>query len=208
MNNNLAPQGYEQIGNWYVNLSIPQNVRDLFKKNINSQLKGSIPDDNDTVFYANLTKNCLEFRLLDEIKQTITEESSGEFEELLKKYNTGKNPESIVQLAGLWLIGAMKKSESGISYVEHQLAGSTSGLPPDPFVDATSYFKDRLVDRYDNTKDSGIIRISDNLYTCSPLSLFIEQAASGKNRSDAGITYPVIITIDCKTREARIDPAN
>ena len=206
MENKQLPKGYEQMGQWYVNLTIPQNARDFLRRSFDMQLKGEVPD-GEAYFYAKMARTCLESGIFKIIREAVGANNSKELEALLNRHNDEKDPGVFADIARLWVKGVVNTSKSSKTYVEHCLAHSTCEIPPDPFADMGSYFKGGIIDGYERTKENGIISRFRTLYTRSPIELFIEQAKIDKNISEEEILYDVKITIDCRTREARIDPA-
>ncbi|MBI2134916.1 hypothetical protein HYU09_02920 [Candidatus Woesearchaeota archaeon] len=206
MENKPVPESYERIGQWYVNLAIPQNARDFLRRSFDAQLRGEVPD-GDLYFHAKMIRNCLQVGIQDVIYDAVGNQNSKELESLIKNSNSGKEPGVVVDIARLWVKGSASQSKSSKTYAEHCVSLSTCEITPDPFVEINSYLNGVQVDAYKRTEDKGIITATRVLYTKSPAEFFIEQVKSGNDVSNGEILYHVKITIDCKTREARIDPA-
>jgi|SRR3989338_6335286 len=204
MDNKQVPVGYERIGSWNVNLAIPITVRDTLRADFDVFSRGKTPDP-EAFTYLSLTKAMIGSPDALSYFEGINTDERANLEHMLRD---SSSPENLVSIAKLWIQIGSRQTESSKSYAEHRLASSGIVLPPDAFVEMHSYLTGNLIDAYERTKDAGVIETEQDLYTQSPIDLFIWQVRKGEKVSAAGINYKVKITIDCKTREARIDPAS
>ena len=199
------PEGYESIGSWNVSLGIPQAVRDYLRTEFASYSRGELPDSLVRDFAANRVNLVREVpSLMDSIRKDVADEHSGELETLLEGIDSAENMFAIARL----LKKHPKDKPEPKSYAKHRLDGSSYELPPDPFADINSYFEgEPAVDAQDITEEDGIIQKPQILYITSPLPLFIEQIKAGAHpKKESSINYEARVTINCKTREAFIDP--
>lgn len=193
--------GYEKIGSWYISTVIPEEVRAIFRDNINGLLTGN-PSEN----FVN-GEHLLRY-LAEDVGKKPHELTLEEKVRLLKD-DALKN----------------KSSHTPMTYVQHVIAGgSTNFVPPDPFVDLQSYLTGEQFDCYDKVKEwiekkgknqlaGGRIQ-GDNIVYETKLVGFPVPKNIGVNEEQYGELvkyhingeYSVTITINYKTRELKIDP--
>lgn len=195
--------GYELIGSWNVNLAIPEEIRQIFRGNIEAYQKGELTD-------RLVRENYKHFRSIpDDLDQTVR----------IKMFKE-KWLEIIRQLAKEWDVDC---------YAEQCLKGSGCEIPPDPFIDMSSYFVgqpkdvyDRLIERIQkgehrlNPKDpefkSGkIVKKVALVEYDQSLPMAFDDEAEAQIKAYREKERPLVessivkITINYKTREAQID---
>ncbi len=188
---------YEKIGSWYVSTRIPERFRSEFRDDINSLLTGNLSE--------NIVNSQFILRYLAEEIGKKADELTLEEKIKLLKDDALKN-----------------KNSRSMTYVEHKIVGgSTSYMPPDPFVDLRSYIIGKPLDCHDKLREwiekkgkyqlAGKIIQGDNIVyegnlVSSPVSDNLGVSEEQYRELIEARSYRVIITINYKTREAKIDP--